>query len=71
MRYLFFDTTWNQILRVGNKVAEEMKKAAKEAREEAADKINDLDILAMVMKKFNLCRRLKAWSRKLCIYTLF
>ena len=28
MKYLFFDTTWNQILRVGNKVAEEMKKAA-------------------------------------------
>ena len=32
-----------------------MKNAAKEAREEAADKINDLDILAMVMKKYNLC----------------
>lgn len=28
MKYLFCDTTWNQILRVGNKVAEEMKKAA-------------------------------------------
>ena len=33
---------------------EAMKKAAKEAREEATEKINDLDILAMVMKKYNL-----------------
>ena len=31
-----------------------MKKAVKEAREEAADKINDLDILAMVMKKYSI-----------------
>lgn len=27
MKYLFFDTTWNQILRVGNLVAKEMKEA--------------------------------------------
>lgn len=27
MKYLFFDTTWNQILRVGNLVAKEMKQA--------------------------------------------
>ena len=33
---------------------EAMKKAVKEARDEAAEKINDLDILAMVMKKYNL-----------------
>ena len=33
---------------------EVMKQVAKEAREEAAEKINDLDILSMVMKKFNL-----------------